>query len=75
MGPKTCNIMNHAKLRHRSSISLKDWSSLDYYIRQGVVLDKILNCAIEARKDGVRTIFPDHSFVDNIERVRYDDLS
>lgn len=76
MCEETCNILNQAKLKHRTSIKLPKWQQDGYYLRQGEVLDRTLSAAIDARRQGKRVqIDGPHGFTDNIERVNYNDLS
>lgn len=73
MSLETCNILNQAKLKHRSSLKLPQWSRDGYYRTQGTVLDVILNEAIKCHSKGKRVVLPD--FKDTIERVNHNDLS
>ena len=76
MSEETCNLLNQAKMKHRTSIKLAKWQQDGYYLRQGEVLDETLKKAIEARQLGKRVhIDGPHGFTDNIERVNYNELS
>mmetsp|Transcript_18469 Transcript_18469/g.31607 ORF Transcript_18469/g.31607 Transcript_18469/m.31607 type:complete len:260 (+) Transcript_18469:274-1053(+) len=75
MSEAICNIMNHAKLKHRSSLKLENWSRDGYYTRQGEVLDKLLAQVVKAKKRGESVKCPEMDFEDNIERVDYADLN
>ena len=82
MSLETCNFLNYAKLKHRSSLKLEDWSRDGYYKRQHEVTDILLKAAIKARKKNKRVDIIERSpegienrFQDTIERVNYNDLS
>lgn len=42
MSEETANVLNQAKLKHRSSIKLAKWQQDGYYLKQAEVLDKTL---------------------------------
>lgn len=75
MPREVCNILSHAKLKHRTSLKLEDWSADNYWRRQSEVLDPTLRvCEETLRKGTPRTWQKYPEFTDTIERVQYKEL-
>lgn len=76
MSPAVCNILAHAKLKHRTSLKLADWSRDNYFEKQEEVLEPTLKICEEIHRSGAErngAVYPE--FTDGIERVQYKDLS
>lgn len=67
MSPAVCNILAHAKLKHRTSLKLADWSRDNYFVKQDEVLEPTLRICEEMYKSGAprdKAVYP--SFTDGI---------
>lgn len=67
MSPAVCNVLAHAKLKHRTSLKLADWSRDNYFVKQEEVLEPTLRICEETYKSGAprdKVVYP--SFTDGI---------